>query len=217
MTIDLSAAIASTRDTWTLTDNSTFTPSRSSFYVYVNGYKVNYANALTDLLVSNATPNTSTSWSITYSVDGAYRVYYVALEGYSGVTPYAQYDAVYDGGVVYRSLQDSNTGNDVADTSWWEVIPDPATLAANKGEANESLNIDTLVYNRVFSADGQYAYDNLIAGSTLCSDCDEAVVLAKYNLFALWLDDIAIADAREEVLTGELIARKIQSVFIDCV
>lgn len=219
LSINLSVAIASTRDSLTLTDGTAFTsPARSAYYIYVDAFKMAYDNSVTSTLaVDNTAPHTVTSWQIEYTIDGWYKFYYAAIQAWAIGTTYAHYDAVYSGGNVYRSLRAANTGNDPTDITWWEQISDPAALANNKGESNESLNIDTLVYNRVFAADGQYAYDTFISDASTCTDCDEAVLLQKYNLFALWLDSIAIDDAREEVLDGELIARKIQSTFIDCI
>lgn len=218
LTISLSAAIASTRDTWALTDGTVFSsPARSSYYVYVNAYKVDYQNALTQLTVANTTPNTAATWTIPYTIDGTYRVYYVALQAYNAGTTYAKYAAVYRSGAVYRSLQNGNVGQDTANTTWWELISDPATLANNKGEANESLNIDTLVYNRVFVANGQYTYGNFISDACSCTDCDESVTLRKYDIFSLLIREAQVADQRSEIVDGELICRKIQSSFIDCV
>lgn len=219
LSIDLSVAIASTRDSFVLTDDTVFTsPARSAYYIYVDAFKMAYDSSVTSTLaVDNTAPNTVTSWTIDYTIDGWYKMYYAAFQAWSVGTTYALYDAVFRTGNVYRSLQAGNVGHDPSDAAWWEVITDPAGLANNKGETNESVNIDSTVYNRVFSADGQFAYDTFISDASTCTDCDEAALLQKYNLFALWLDSIAIADAREEVLDGELIARRIQSTFIDCI
>lgn len=218
LTISLSAAIASTRDSWVLTDGTVFTsPARSAYYIYVNTYKVDYQNNLTQLTVSNTTPNTSATWTIPYTIDGTYRVYYAAFQAYNASTTYARYAAVYRNGSVFRSLQNGNVGQDTANTTWWELISDPATLANNKGEANESLNIDTLVYNRVFVANGQYTYGNFISDSSTCTDCDEDVILKKYDVFSLLIREAQVADQRSEIIDGEIICRKIQSLYIDCV
>lgn len=217
LTVILSAAIASDRSTFTITDVTVY-GTRSNYYVYLGASKMNYSNIATALTVDNSLPHTVSSWSISYSNgDGWYRMYFVALQAYAGGTTYAKYDSVYSSGIVYRSLQAGNIGHSVSDTSWWEVISDVPSLAANKGESNESLNIDSLIYNRNFGANGQNAFDNLVSGSALCSDCDESALLARYNLLALWLDALSIADAREETLQGELIARRVQSSYIDCV
>lgn len=217
LTIDLSVAIASTRETFTLTDGTVF-PVRSDYYVYLNAYKMAYDNSVTSTIsIDNSSPNTVTNWSGTYSIDGWYKFYYAAFQAWNSGTTYAQYDAVYRSGNIYTSVSGGNLNHDPANPTYWTLVTDPASLANNKGESNESLNIDSIVYQRVFSANGQNAYDIFISDASTCTDCDQAALLQKYNLFAFWLDSIAIADAREEVLDGELISRRIQSTFIDCV
>jgi hypothetical protein len=176
-----------------------------------------YDNSTTQLTTDNSLPNTVTSWSTTYDSDGWFKFYFAAIQAWNSGTTYAQYDAVYRSGSVYVSTQAGNLNHDPSNPTYWTLVSDPATLANNKGETNESLNIDSTVYQRVFSANGQYAFDLLVSKASTCTDCDQAALLQKYNLLAEWLDAIAIADAREEVLKGELIARKVQSVYIDCV
>lgn len=220
LTISLSASIASTRDSFTVPDGTVYgtggNPARNELKIFLTAYKMNYANEATALTVETYDPETVEDWDIEYTIDGRYKICFAAFEEYGSGITYDQYDAIFNGDVVYRSLVGSNTGQDTADTSYWEIISDPSSLANNKGETNESLNINTLVYNRIFSANGQYTYGNLISDGSTCTDCDEAVILATYNLLALWLDGMAIADAREELLEGEELARKIQSRYISC-
>src|SRR5882672_4463126 len=210
LTIDLSVAIASTRESFTLTDDTVFTsPARSAYYIYVDAFKMAYNNSVTSTLaVDNTAPNTATNWSLEYSIDGWYKMYYAAIQAWDSGTTYAKYDAIYYSGNVYTSVANGNLNNTPTNPVYWTQVTDPAALANNKGEVNESLNIDTIIYNRVLAANGQNTYDIFISDASTCTDCDEAVLLQKYNLFALWLDSIAIADAREEVLDGELIARR---------
>ena len=214
LTIALSAAIASDRSTVTTTDDTVY-GTRSNYYVYFNAYKMAYDNSATQLTTDNSLPNTVTSWSTTYDSDGWFKSYFAAFQAWSSGTTYAQYDAVYRSGSVYVSTQAGNLNHDPSNPTYWTLVSDPATLANNKGETNESLNIDSVVYQRVFSANGQYAFDLLVSKASTCTDCDQAALLQKYNLLAEWLDAIAIADAREEVLKGELIARRVQSVYVD--
>ena len=216
-TISLSAAISTNRDSWTLSDDSVFTsPVRSSYLIYINAYKVDYQNAKTALTVDSYTPSSATSYSIEYTIDGHFQVEYVALQPWSSGTTYAQYDAIYVGSTVYRSLVGSNLNHLVTDTNYWEVISNPASLASNSGETNESLNIDSVVYDRVFAADSQYAYGNFIADASVCTDCDQAQILQKYNTFSLLLRELEVADQRTLTIEGETVARKIESQFLDC-
>jgi hypothetical protein len=218
MTVELSAAIATTRESWTLTDDSTFTdPVRSGCAVYVQSYKMDYNNNATELTTTgdDAAPETDSSWVITYDSDGWYKTYYVSIPDFNSATTYAIYDAVYSGGVVYRSKANSNTTDTLSDTTWWEVIEDPATLANNKGTTTESTNIDSTIYHRVFSANAQYEYGTRLSDLSHYTDNDDLEFsIGDYNLFAQWLDAIAIADSRTEVLDGELIARRIEAKFL---
>lgn len=221
LSVSLSIAISTDRESMVITDNTVYgtggNPARNVLKLYFQGFKVDIDNVGTDLTIDSYDPATVTEWTSNYSIDGFYKFYYAAIPAYSALTTYAQYDAVYNGSTVYRSLVGSNTGHDTSNTSYWEVISSPATLANNKGESNESLNINTLVYLRVLSADSQYAYGNMISDGSVCTDCDQRELLLNYDLFSMWIAGMAIADAREEVLDGETIARKVQSRFIDCV
>lgn len=216
-----SVSIDSDRTTITITDSTTYgtggNPARADLAVYFNAYKMSYENEATTLTVTSDDddPTTDSQWSYAYDTDGWYKHYYVAIPDYNIATTYAQYDAVYSAGAVYRSLVGSNTGQSVNDTSYWEPISDPATLANNEGESNESANITSTIYQRVFTSNGQYAYGNLIREQCLCTDCDESELMQRYATFSLWINGAVEADQRTEVLTGERICRRIESTFID--
>lgn len=223
LTIDLSASIASTRTSWVLSDLTTYgtggNPARAAVGVFVQSFKMSYENEETELTVegNNDDPETDSSWTITYDTDGWYKTDFVIIPDYAAGT-YAIYAAVFDPATnnVYRSKTNGNTESDLTNTTFWELITEPALLAENKDTATESLNITSVVYQRVFSATSQYTFANLLSEQCMCTDCDEDESLRNYNIFAQWLDAVAIADSRSEVLDGELICRRIQSKFIDC-
>jgi hypothetical protein len=212
MDIDLSIQITADRETATLVDDSVF-GTRSDYLVFTKGLKTNASNDTTDISLSSDDPLTDASWEWDYADDGAYKFYYVAIPAYDEAETYETYDAVWVGDVVYRSLVDSNTGQLVSDTNYFEVIDDPAELAANKGEDNESLNLDTTIYLRVLSYNGQYWFGNEISEQCECSDCDDLETIFTYNDFARDLDAIAIYDSRSEILRGEVLCRKIESKY----
>lgn len=220
ITVSLPCSISTDRETFTVTDSSTFaSPVRADCQVYLSAAKLDVNNVATSLTVTSddTDPNTDSSWVVEYTIDGTYRMYYVVIEEeYDAGDTYAQYAAVYSGAVVYRSKQAGNIGHAVSDTDWWEVISSPASLAANKDTATESENITSLVYLRVFAADSQYTFANTLADQCGCSDCGEDSTLQEYNVFAMWIDGLAIADSRSEIVEGETIARRISSKFIDC-
>jgi hypothetical protein len=224
LTPDLSVSIATTRTTQTLTDGTVFgtggNPARADVLVFLQGYKVDFDNVATELTTegNDDDPATDSSWSIEYTIDGFYRYYYVIVEDeYDVAESYSIYDAVYSGTDVYRSKANSNLGNSLADTAYWEAIESPALLAANKGTATESTNITSISYLRVLSANSQYEFANQLSNQSLYVDSpnDNEFTLNDYNLFAQWIDGMAVADSRSEVLDGELIARRCQSNFID--
>lgn len=77
-------------------------------------------------------PNTVASWEVGISRDGYYEAYSLACLAYGGgityETDYVTYDTATE--LFYKSLQDSNTGNAVSDTDWWEAIEDVDDLKA---------------------------------------------------------------------------------------
>jgi hypothetical protein len=220
MTIELSAAIATTRTSWTLTDDSTFTsPLRSACGVFVQSYKMDGDNNATELEVTgdDDDPETDSNWSIEYTGDGWYKTYYVSIPDFNSASTYAIYDAVFNASdnKVYRSKTNGNTEDTLTNTTYWEEITEPATLANNKDTSTESNNIDSVVYHRVFAANSQYEYGTLLSDLGNYMDADDTeFTLSDYNLFAQWLDAVAIADSRTEVLDGELICRRIEGKFL---
>lgn len=219
--ITFTTAIDSDRTEVTLTDTTTFgSPNqvRADCGVFVSVAKVNYDNEETDLTVTtdDSDPETDSTFTFSYSNgDGYYKIRYVAIPDYDVATTYAQYDAVFDPAtnIVYRSKSAGNVGNAVSSTVYWEVVSDEAGLADNKDEDNESANIDSLVYERVFTSDAQYGYGNLVSQNSMHTEADDEDLIREYDKFSIMLNGAVTADERTEVLSGELICRKIESLF----
>ncbi len=226
-TISFGNSITVDRKTAGIQDTTVFggsNPARNTVLVFLSGNKVNFDNTIAQALV--LTPDSTdafvvANWNYPYPTDGWFQFFYVIIKAaYSGGTTYNKYDAVYDSStqIVYRSLIDSNVGNALSDTSSWEVITAPSLLAQNKGEANESLNIESTIYQRVFSYNSQYLYGSFVADNSeaCCGDCGDLEADAKYDLFSLWLNGIRIDDDRSLLPQGEVIARRIESNFGSC-
>lgn len=152
-TVSLTTTV-NTDDTATITDATTFTsPLRTAVGVFLNVYKVNHLSVKTALTATpdDADPEVTASWDFDIDEDGWYLAYYVSIPDYAGGTTYALYDAAFDPttGLVYRSKQAGNIGQSLANTTYWEPITDPASLAANQDTATESANIDSLIYNDI--------------------------------------------------------------------
>jgi hypothetical protein len=216
--VSFSVSITTDRSTLTLNDTTVY-PTRSNYYVFLDAYKVDQFSNKTALAVTpNASPNTVTSWTVPYDEtagDGWYQFLYVAPQAWAIGTTYNQYDAVYYNGNVYTSIAGSNIGNNPTNASFWTLITDPPTLALNKGQATESTNLDSLIYDRVFSFNGQYFFANMFQRMATGTDSNNQQVLAVYDLFSLWLSAITICDSRSQTIIGEQLARAIETTYID--
>jgi hypothetical protein len=228
-TITFGTSITTTRDTLTVSDTTTFggsNPARNTVLVFMSGNKMKFDNSISQALtltLNSTDPLLTTAWSFLYqdTVDGWYQFLYVIIkDAYAGGTTYARYDAVYDSStkLVYRSLIDSNIGNALSDATKWEPIASPSTLASNKGESNESLNIESTVYQRVFTFNSQYGYGNFVsvASEGCCGDCDDPESNAVYDLLSLLLNGAIEADIRTELPQGEIICRRIEATLSTC-
>lgn len=222
--ITLSIAIDSTRESGTLSDDTVFTsPVRSAVRVFADAFKVDFESTETAVTLTSNTGDAQTvsSWTFPYDIssDGYWKYRYVIIKDeYSALTSYDIYDAVFDASddAVYRSKQNANIGNVLADTTYWELISNPAELASNFEEPSESTNIESLVYVRVLSANAAWGYANLIGENCTCTECDDEII-QPYQIASLWLNGMSIADTRSEVLKGENLARRYQSKFLsDC-
>lgn len=152
-TVSLTTTV-NTNNTAKITDSTTFTsPLRAAVGVFLKIHKVNYLSVKTALTATpdNSDPDSTASWTFPINEDGWYIAYYVSIPDYSNTTTYALYDAVFDSvsNSVYRSKQAGNVGQAISNTTFWELISDPATLAENKDTATASLNIDSLIYNDI--------------------------------------------------------------------
>lgn len=214
-TKSFSVSVTSTRDSITVTDSITYTdPLRANVNVYFASSKVDYEGNETELTVTSddSDPATDSSWSFDYSGDGYYKMRYIAVPEYSAGTTYAQYDAAFSGDVVYRSKTAGNVGNSVSDTNYWEVVT-ATDLCDNKGGDSESLNCDSTIYERIFTADAQYGYGNCVSQNSMHTESDDEDVQRDYDLFSILINGAVTADERTEVLSGELICRRIESYF----
>jgi hypothetical protein len=220
-TISLST-IVNTDDTATISDGTTFTsPTRSGCAVFVKVYKVSNLSVQTSLAVTSNDddPETDSSWSFDLAQDGYYQAYYSAIPNYTAST-YAIYDAVYSNGVVYRSKQSGNVTTDLTNTTWWEVISDPASLAANEGGVIESANIDSSVYNDIiFNKVNELDGDKAIAAAAecngcggKCSSCSEAD--EEYDFVHGQRAAAEIAEIRQQFIAAEIYIRRLDE-FLD--
>jgi hypothetical protein len=217
---DFLIAIDPEGETATITDQTIYggaNPLRSALYVYIAAYKVAETNSDVQIALTSNTndPLTASAWSWEYEVDGWFRFLYAAIPGYNIGTTYDIYNAVADSTtkLVYRSRSAGNVGHALTDSTYWEPISNPASLANNIDQSNESLNITSAIYQRVLTWNSQTAYSDLTSENCACTDCDDDKIIPPYNLFSLLLNGAIVADEREEYVKGEVICRKMESQF----
>ena len=215
-----SVSIDADRTQITITDQTVYgSPNlvRADCSVFFSSAKVSAKNVESDAETTgnDEDPSTDSSWTYEYTEDGYWKHRWVVIPEYDVATSYDLYDAVVSGGTVYRSKSSGNVGNSVSSTTYFEEIGTPTSLADNKGESNQSNNIESYVYERVFTANAQYAYGNLIAENSMYTEADDSKVMEQYDLFSLWLNGAIVCDERTLCLNGETICRRISSQFID--
>lgn len=219
LTPAFTVSIDSDRSDLTVTDSTVYgAPNlvRADTSVYFSAAKVAYSGVETDVDVTgnDSDPQTDSSWTFSYDEgDGYWKMRWVVIPEYDVADTYAQYDACVSGGVVYRSKVGSNTGQSVSDTNYFEVISTPTDLADNKGGATQSNNIESYVYERIFTANAQYGYGNCASKNSMHTESDDEDVMRDYDLFSIMINGAITNDERTEVLAGELACRKIESVF----
>lgn len=209
----------------TFVDATTYTsPVRTAQGVFVKIFKVDYAGNRTAL---TTTPNnvdpasaSTTTWAATFTEDGWYQMLYVAAPTYSGAATYAQYDAVYDPTtkLVYRSKSAGNIGNALVNTTFWEFIADPSSLALNVGTSLASPNLNTNTSVTTLNL-GLYPETRVAFGSSTATAFLEATSTYKrsqdvrtYELLGLAIDGMKIADSRQSYSLLETFARRASSI-----
>lgn len=212
-------SFAADRQSGVLEDVTVYgTPARSTVAVIVKGQKIKFdttEDVVLTLIGNQADPETDTEWQFNIPKDGWFKFLIVAVPDYSGAIEYDLYDAVYSNGVVYRSKQNGNQGESLLDTDWWEVISDPATLALNEGEANESANIDSTIYEIIVPVNSEWAYASNIAEAsehylTTLNIPNEQ--LAQYDIFSALVNSMQVFSDRANLINGERIARRLDSL-----
>jgi len=217
------STISADRTSITITDVSTYTsPARNAVGVYLKAKKMKYDSTVQQVLTStgnNNDPNSDSIWTILISQgDGWHRFPFVIIPDYDTGTTYAQYDAVFEptSKTVYRSVQAGNLNNSLTDNVWWELIADPAELAENEGETNQSGNISSTIYEIEVLGNSEYYFSNAIAiASTEGGDAERERNVNIYELLAVLVDGCYVDSDRAQYADGERIARRIQSLAIE--
>jgi hypothetical protein len=215
------SSITADRTTGTLVDGTTYSsPARATTGLFVSGSKMNSDDSIASALTvtgDQTDPETDASFEFNIPADGWFRFLIVSIPDFNSSSTYALYDAVFDSasGNVYRSKQNGNTEDDLTNTTWWELISSPSSLASNEDEANESTNIDSLIYEPYLGPNGEYAFANQIALASeryLTSLIIPEEDLEKYSLLAVLVDGAQVHGDRSEMSQAERISRRLESI-----
>lgn len=201
--------------TFTLTDNSTYTsPARNAVGVFLTVFKTDYSGLMSPLTATanDGDPATDSVWTVVFTSDGWHQGLYVAVPNYSGGTTYAKYDAAYDptSHNVYVSAVAGNVGHALSNTTYWNVVSDPTTLAQNVGLSNESANITAATLNFVeypYLKQG-FGYQTGIAFLEESTDAKRTKDVRKYHLLELAVNCINESDIAGDYQTAEIVARR---------
>lgn len=218
-------SIASDRQTAVLKESTSYHLQYSTKRMYVNNYKVNQEaeeiKQLDVVIVPNP-PYLYESWTVSIAEDGWYRYPVAVVPVYDIAATYNQYDCVFatgeDGEGVYRLL----STNPLTGSIWspansplqWEYIADPARLAYNVGEDNESANVECGIYEVILSPNAEYEYAKYLSslGKEVCSvDCSLQNLEVIIRL-ATVIDGMSVRNDRSEMPAGERLARRSENI-----
>lgn len=213
-------SISSDRLSGVLLDSSSYTtPARSAVGVFASGYKMNSNNTVASTLTltgDTSDPETDSEWTFNIPADGWFRFLFVIIPDFDSSASYDIYDAVFDPSTnsVYRSKQNNNTTDSLADTAWWEEITDPSSLASNEGEDNESTNIESAVYEVVLTPNSEWMYANVIedAAEECCNVGCSLEDLFLYIRLGAILDAMYVDGDRSQYNLAEIKARRFESI-----
>jgi hypothetical protein len=215
-------SITADRTQGVLLDGSTYiSPVRSGGAVFVKGQKIKSDATVESTLTvtgNNANPATDSSWTFSIPKDGWFRFLIIFVPNFNSSATYTIYESVFEPGTgkVYRSKQNGNTQDTLTNTTWWEEITDPATLASNEGETNESDNIDSLIYEPGLFPNSEYSFAQQIGKASeeyLTSLNIPDDDLDQYSLLAVLIDGAYVKSDRSEMNQSDRIARRLESIF----
>lgn len=212
--------ITSDRLSGTLVDDTTYSdPLRADTGLFVVGYKMNSDSTVASTLTVTGNagdPETDDEFTFNLPADGWFRFGIVSVPDFDNTDTYSIYDAVFEPSTnkVYRSKQNGNTIDTLTNTVWWEEITSPGTLAFNAEEANESTNIDYLIYEVNLSPNSEYGYASEI--SEMSEECCK-VECSLENLlplirYATIIDGMTVHSDRSEMSAAERLARRMEAL-----
>ncbi len=163
--------------------------------------------------------NTASTWTVTLSQDGWYEIYAFSCPLYDAGTTYETDYITYDlsSDAYYISLQDSNTGNAVSDTDWWEVVTDiedfiNAGIISQPGIYDVTLNDVELC--RSVKCKGLALFQ--AAEQCDCDEDDGDCVIQPYEKIRLRVEAAEVAAALENYTDAQEFIDDISRLCVKC-
>lgn len=211
-------SITADRTTIVITDVSTYdTPARAVVGAYLKGQKIKFDATVESTLTTvpnDGDANTDSAWTVIISKGGFHRFPFVLVPDYSAGTTYAHYDAVFSPSAkkVYVSQQAGNVGQSLANLAYWVEETDPASLALNEGETNESANIISTVYEIDVTQYTEYYFANAVDQASIEGGDDEREAKVQvHDFMEVMVNAEFVASDRSQFTKGERLARRAES------
>lgn len=211
----VTAVVNSLNTTLTITDTTTFTsPLRTAVGVYVKAFKVDFRGSETPLTTTpnNSNANTDSAWTVSYGLDGHYRIKYISVPDYLIGATYAINQAVFEPTtkLFYKSKSNSNLGNAVVNTTFWLEVSDPSTIVDLVGTATASSNVDVLNTNYLFFGLLRAKRDQAAIDASIEYDMDAQrdKDVDAFQLLDVFTEGCVAASSLGQYLKGERITRR---------
>lgn len=202
----------------TISDATTYggaNPARADGGLFITGAKMNAdGTEENDITFVSYSPSGADAWtSVTFDIekDGWHQFKIVFIRDFNIATNYAQYEAVYHGGVVYRATQ-ASVGQTPPNASYWEVVSDPTSLLDNDGTATESPNLEFQLLQRVIYPNAKVLFGNKAEDAAIegYGDTTRGEDVLTYEFIRLCVEAMNSLDQRGKQADGERVARRVE-------
>lgn len=173
-----SLSFSTDADTATITDNTVYggaNPARNITAVYLELWKMDKNGDDTPVVVSNALPETVTSWTFDSSLDGWYKARIYLIPEFDVLTSYDENDVVYYNGILYRAVQ-TTLGNLPTNATYFAIIDLEDTAIDGNNVIAEYKDYLVIEHGKMCAAKATAAWYK----DKDCSNCNKQDLLASF-------------------------------------
>jgi hypothetical protein len=217
LTLSLSKTVASDGgegSITTLTDVSNYgSPEveRNTLAVYLAPFKVDKDLKEVPLAINTYNPTTATEFTITNTVDGHQKFYFIVVPIYNSGATYLLHDVVYypTTSKWYKAIMNNFSNIDPSNTANWEEVPKPEALLDNIGTGLESNNIFYLVYQTIldFNTRKCLMEKAIKQAKDNCGECTNKDLAKEVEDLRSIAYSLVVADSAQLYTLGEKSAR----------